>query len=277
MAYLYLRDYTKIVQQKYLDQVLNNDDSIRTSMQPVVEQELRSYLVQRYDIDFEFRDLSVYSKSATYEYGERVYLDGNTYAPATAYVVDNIVLYQSKVYICIQAGTGQTPSTATAYWTLLGNQYDIYSVVLPTDTTVFDYDTKYSVGDEVWYKDKIYTALLNTDKLFPDDETQGAIYWGTGTAYSVTGFLPSNTTYFEAKDTRNPQFVMYMVDMVLFHLDTRLNPNQIPELRAMRYENAIAWLKSINTGKITLNLPVPTPESGNSIVWGSDPKLNLEY
>lgn len=39
------------------------------------------------------------------------------YASGTAYVVDDIVVYSDESYICIQAGTGQTPSSATAYWT----------------------------------------------------------------------------------------------------------------------------------------------------------------
>tara|TARA_R110002020_G_scaffold8334_1_gene33604 strand:+ start:1395 stop:2261 length:867 start_codon:yes stop_codon:yes gene_type:complete len=39
------------------------------------------------------------------------------YASNTAYVVDDIVVYSDESYICIQAGTGQTPSSATAYWT----------------------------------------------------------------------------------------------------------------------------------------------------------------
>ena len=39
------------------------------------------------------------------------------YASGTAYVVDDIVVYSDESYICIQAGTGKTPSSETAYWT----------------------------------------------------------------------------------------------------------------------------------------------------------------
>lgn len=277
MAYLYISDYYRLVQKKYLDQVLNNDDAIRTGIEPVAEQELRGHLVQRYDIDFEMRALSVYNKSATYKYGERVYLDAAAYNNATSYVVDNLVLSAGIVYICIQNGSGNSPATSPAFWTALGAQYKIFSVVLPANTSIFDYDTAYNTGAQVWYKDSTYTAIKNTEQIYPDDPAQGSIYWSSGTAYAVTGQLPTNTTFYEARDSRNPQLVMYTTDIAMFHLDTRLNPNQIPDLRVARYDNAIAFLKSVAAGKVTLNLRVPTPETGNPVTWGSNPKLNLDY
>ena len=35
---------------------------------------------------------------------------------STAYTVDDAVSHSGSSYICIQAGTNQNPSTATAYW-----------------------------------------------------------------------------------------------------------------------------------------------------------------
>ena len=44
-----------------------------------------------------------------------------TYSAGTAYIVGDGVEYSGKFYVCIQAGTGQTPSTIadSAYWTAL--------------------------------------------------------------------------------------------------------------------------------------------------------------
>ena len=42
-----------------------------------------------------------------------------TYAAGTAYEINECVEYNGSGYVCIQAGTGQTPSTATAYWNVL--------------------------------------------------------------------------------------------------------------------------------------------------------------
>ena len=38
------------------------------------------------------------------------------YNSSTAYVVDDVVSLSGSSYVCIQAGTNQNPSTATAYW-----------------------------------------------------------------------------------------------------------------------------------------------------------------
>ena len=40
---------------------------------------------------------------------------------STAYVVDDMVSHSGSSYICIQAGTNQNPSTATAYWSVLAS------------------------------------------------------------------------------------------------------------------------------------------------------------
>ena len=40
---------------------------------------------------------------------------------STAYVVDDMVSHSGSSYICIQAGTNQNPSTATAYWSILAS------------------------------------------------------------------------------------------------------------------------------------------------------------
>jgi hypothetical protein len=46
------------------------------------------------------------------------------YSAITAYTVDSYVSYDSKYYICIQAGTGKTPDTETEYWTIQPDYID---------------------------------------------------------------------------------------------------------------------------------------------------------
>jgi hypothetical protein len=45
-----------------------------------------------------------------------------TYNGATAYVPGNSVSYQGQFYICVSNSTGNTPSTTSSFWTLLGTQ-----------------------------------------------------------------------------------------------------------------------------------------------------------
>ena len=59
-------------------------------------------------------------------------------------------------------------------------------------------------------------------------------------------------------DARNAEVVMYMVDIVLFHLHSRINPGQVPDERKSRYEDALTWMKMVASGKLEPDLPKPT-------------------
>ncbi len=79
---------------------------------------------------------------------------------------------------------------------------------------------------------------------------------------------------------RNPVIVMYAVDMLLYHIHSRLTPNQIPEIREVRYENAVEWLNSIAKGKLSANLPEKTEQranEGNNIFLATEHKRNNRY
>jgi phage gp36-like protein len=56
---------------------------------------------------------------------------------------------------------------------------------------------------------------------------------------------------------RNASVVMFMVDIVLYHLHSRINPGQIPQLRIDRYNEAKRWLEMVASGKLLPSLPVP--------------------
>lgn len=64
---------------------------------------------------------------------------------------------------------------------------------------------------------------------------------------------------------RNAQLVMITCDVALYHLIAWL-PKRIGfEIREKRYEKAIAWLKDVQAGKATPDIPVMTDESGKDI------------
>ena len=56
-------------------------------------------------------------------------------------------------------------------------------------------------------------------------------------------------------DARNAQVVMYLVDMALYHLHSRQNPRNVPQIRQDRYDQVISWLKMARTGKLSVGLP----------------------
>jgi hypothetical protein len=104
----------------------------------------------------------------------------------------------------------------------------------------------------------------------------------TGTTYYFSDKLPTDTSYWAKGDNRNPQIKMYVIDIMLYHLCSRINPRNIPELRSIRYDGntekqiggAIGWLKSVEAGKVNLNVPQIVPSGAVSILWGSLPKKN---
>ncbi len=78
---------------------------------------------------------------------------------------------------------------------------------------------------------------------------------------------------------RSADLVMYLVDMVLYHVHSASSPRQIPDLRVKRYDDAIAWLKAVASGKLTADLPLlpePEPKTGE-LLWGSQERVNNYY
>ena len=64
---------------------------------------------------------------------------------------------------------------------------------------------------------------------------------------------------------RNAQLVMIMCDVALYHLVAWL-PKRIGfDIRETRYNNAIDWLKNVQSGKASPDLPPLTNEAGEDI------------
>jgi hypothetical protein len=95
--------------------------------------------------------------------------------------------------------------------------------------------------------------------------------------YYFSGQTPDNQLYWIKGDNRNPQIKLYLIDTLLYHLHSRINPRNIPELRNTRYKSVIEWLKKVEMGKVSLEVPIVVPTTGNSIVFGSYPKQNNWY
>lgn len=295
MAYLILQDYKKLIQTDNLSAIIGNDYTILTQVASASQTEVISYLIQKYDCSREFTDTVQFSRSTTYKANNRVYLDADAYSAASTYALNALCLQAGNVYICTIAITVAEAFTI-GHWQLLGTQYSIFYVTLPCPE--FNYQTIYLAGNQVWYKDKIYTCIIPSvvygheaslqvgayeaipnSNIFPDDPVYGVQYWGAGTAYNITaGTLPTDTTKWTAGDNRNPQLVNYCIDVALYTVHSRIAPRNIPELRVKRYDDTIKWLKDAAQGKfITANLPVIQPRSGNRIRFGGNVKNRNIY
>jgi hypothetical protein len=274
MGYLLRNDYKGLIQIDNLSQIIGSDYSILSRAELAAQSEVISYLIQKYITTQEFTDTIAYVYGVTRNAKDRVYLDATAYSATATYALNALMLLNGDVYRC--TSEIRVPEAYNAgHWALLGAQYTIYYVTNPE--TDWDYYTQYVAGDQVFYKNKTYTATRTNSALAPD---ANSIEWGLGVAYSVAGsVLPTDTAKWTAGDNRNPQMVNYMVDVVLYHIHSRIAPRNIPDLRVKRYDDAIGWLKSCAKGDwITASLPKIQPKSGMRSRWGSRlPKQNNNF
>lgn len=79
---------------------------------------------------------------------------------------------------------------------------------------------------------------------------------------------------------RSAIIVMYMLDIALYHMHSRVTPRNIPQIRIDRYDSAIAWLKMASKGSITPDLPRITDDSGEDVsrsAFAGNPKLSHQW
>jgi hypothetical protein len=265
MGYLIRNDYKGLIQVDNLTAIIGNDSNVLTANESRAIEEVSSYLRNRFDVAQEFTDTALYAYGTTRSAKNRVYLDATAYSATSTYALNSLVLYNGYIYRCSTAVTVAEAWNA-AKWTVIGQQYAIFYVKLPYDE--FVYETQYSTGDTVWYNDKTYIATHDTLGEFPDKTPST---WGSGTTYTVAGSVwPTDTSKWTAGDNRSPQILGYLIDIVLYHIHSRIAPMNIPSLRVKRYDDAISWLKKANISTdITASIPKIHPKTSARILWGS--------
>ncbi len=297
MPYLRYRDYIKTIQDASLLQIIASDDTIRLDAEVAAEAEVKGYLTQKYDCTKEFTETNVWDIETVYLGQDLVYLDATAYNAVTAYNPDELMLFtDGKVYKCITLTVaGENPTTASAKWEEIGVRYKLFYVTLPAEE--FNYKKYYLKDAEVFYKDKVYTALIATPaidhqtalqygritsvpapNIFPDDPIDGATYWGAGVAFEVpAGTLPTDDDFWTAGDNRSAMIVQKTMDVCLYHLHSRIAPRNIPQLRMDRYASATAYLQAIAEGLITADIPLLQPKTNGMIRFGSDVRRINDY
>lgn len=75
---------------------------------------------------------------------------------------------------------------------------------------------------------------------------------------------------------RNALLVLYTVDVLLYHIHSRISPSTIPEMRIVRYENVIDWLRDVAKGIISPDFPILENAKQKNFIR-SDPKQNFTF
>lgn len=293
MSYLIIQDFKKQIQSDNLQQIIGSDLEVLKTAELQAIEEAYGYLTQKYDTAQEFTDTSIWNIQSPYQATDRIYLDAPAYSATLTYSLNVLTSHSGKVYKCTTAiTTGEAFNPAK--WQLIGDQYDMYFAKYPKP--LFNYLQTYRTGDQVFWKNKNYTAQRNSPaadpmniqyrvygnvpppSVFPDDPAEGSVYWGSGTAYTVpAGTLPTDTNFWTAGDNRTQSVLMIVIDIALFHLHSRIAPRNVPDLRKERYLNAIDMLKAFAGGSMTAKLPVLQPKSGARIRFGGNIKNINSY
>lgn len=207
MTYLIRQDYLLKIQFENLDQILCDIDELRVATERASLTRIKSRLVQKYDISDEFRDTVKFSYTSTYKAKQLVYLDADAYSATSTYALNDLTIYLGNVYHCKTAITIAEAFTGSK-WTLIGAQYDLFYI--PTPYEPFNVYFNYTVGDLIYFKNKVYKCLVpsfvpahqndlqsyNTydiplNNYFPDDTVNGSRQWGQGVDYSFSGYWPN--------------------------------------------------------------------------------------
>jgi hypothetical protein len=262
-------DYLRVIQSDNLAQIIESNQQTKLDVEQSAQSEMISYLAQRYIVNQIFTDTKVFDITATYNGKQLVEWTAPTYSPTTVYLANAYVVQAGNIYKSIAGNTAEVFNPTK--WTLKAADKSLFYVTLPYDEYVNT--TSYVVGDKVYFNNIEYTCLLNCKGILPTETG----FWSVGSAYTLTATYPDDTTKWTEGDNRNQQIVMYLLDITLYHLHSRINPRNIPDLRKERYDGnnatqnggAIAWLKRVASGDITADLPSILPQQGVSIRWGN--------
>lgn len=302
MAYLTPADYKVSIQADNLNQVIGSDPTILQQAEIRAIEKANTLLVQKYVTTREFAATSKWDKTKTYNAIDRVYVDAPAWVSATVYGLGIYVSYLQPgdkvpgIYKSISTPTTTGTFTASE-WQFINYQYSVYYA--PTPKPEFDYKTMYKVGDQVFWKNKVYTcnvpsvdvsqsyalqyytyAQVPFGNVFPDDPMNGVQYWGAGTVYSVPPATDiTNATYWVNGDNRSQLVVWAVVSFTLYYVHSRIAPRNIPELRVKDYDDAIFMLrKDFAGGEATaINLVPIQPRTGGRIRYGGNVKNNNTY
>jgi hypothetical protein len=268
MAYLYFRDYKRLIQLDNLNQIIGNDTSLIEDNESVAVTEMKSYLVQKYNVNKEFTDTLLFVPNTNYNVNQRVYIDAPAYLTTVTYNDNDLCVYNGKVYICTNITAGVFDPTE---WLLLGSQYDMFYSYYTGG--FFDYYRQYEVNEYTIYENKIYKALRQTTGVFPNKD---ATIWAFQSNYTTGGSDVTSTAVWKKGDNRNQQIVNYLVSIMLYHTHSRIAPRNIPELRVKHYDDAIKWLKNCATGDdITAGLELLQPTQGLRTRYGGSVEKNI--
>lgn len=134
-----------------------------------------------------------------------------------------------------------------------------------------------------------YSAQIKSDiltRLIEDDEDilLDAERKATAQARSrLNTIYDVDNIFAQTGDNRNAELVMYLIDMTLYHVHSRLSPGQVPDLRDKRYTDAMEWLSKVAAGDWNPGFPLKGDsdddgvDDGEIVQWGGNTPRDPYY
>ncbi|MDL2254974.1 DUF1320 domain-containing protein [Parabacteroides sp. OttesenSCG-928-K15] len=123
----------------------------------------------------------------------------------------------------------------------------------------------------------------NVEVISRGDEAimQAAIDAAQAEARGYLGAYDMDTVFSQTDGKRNALLLIFIKDIATWHFLVLCNAGHELSLRQNRYERAISWLKAVQKGDVTPDLPVKEDEGETSgagmIKFGSNPKKGQHF
>lgn len=119
----------------------------------------------------------------------------------------------------------------------------------------------------------------NIDVITREDYTlvTAAIDTAIQEAKGYLGTFDKDAIFAAVADARNALLLTFVKDIAAWHLINLCNAGSDMKLRQDRYERAVAWLKDVQKGNISPDLPIATTDPVGTITFGSNEKRNQHF
>ena len=132
MSFLIKEDFNPLINFDDLDAITNTDEQIIEDAINSTQNEIESYIRDRFDVSQMFFDVRKYADNIPFETGAITVLFADDFDTNQSYIVGDLVRYKvdNKVFRCIQDTTNEFP-TDTAFFVEIGVYNTTYQATQP--------------------------------------------------------------------------------------------------------------------------------------------------
>ena len=129
---------------------------------------------------------------------------------------------------------------------------------------------------------KTHLYAENIDEITQGDDTiaNAAVDTAISEAKGYLSAYDRDAIFATTGTGRNALLLTFLKDIAAWHLINLCNAGSDLKLRQDRYERAIAWLKGVQKGDISPDLPLATTdgeETGAAVLFGSNDKRTQHF